>query len=155
MLLPAAEFNEFMRYKTEDEIFDVVRRFETGTILRGEWRHAEHLTVACYYCFYNDYETALTKMRGGIFKLLAAFGVNLTLEMPYNETLTCFWLGTIADFKNSKNGHTIVELTNRLLEIGADKNLPLLFYSRELLFSEPARARFIAPDLPAERNFNK
>ena len=136
-----------MKYKTENEILNVVRGFETGTIARADWWHAEHLTVALYYLLHHDFETASTKMRAGIFNLLKSFEVNLAKEMPYHETLTIFWMRTIADFLGSKNKNSIVELTNELLETSGDKDLPLKFYSRERLFSDEARARFVEPDL--------
>jgi hypothetical protein len=137
-----------MRYKTEDEIFDIVRRFEDGTISREEWHHAEHLTVALYYIYHTaELSDAHEKMRSGIFNYLKAINVDLSKETPYHETITLFWMRAISDFLTSKNGNSIVDLTNELLENGADKNLPLKFYSRELLFSDRARAEFVAPDL--------
>jgi hypothetical protein len=128
-----------------------VRGFETGTISRDDWKHAEHLTVACYYAFHHDYKTAYDKMRGGIFNLLKAFGVDLSKEMPYHETITHFWMRTVSDLISSKNGYSIVELTNEVIKICADKDLPLKFYTRELLFSDRARTEFVEPDL---KDFN-
>ncbi len=69
-----------MAYESEEEIFEIVRRFENGTIRREDWRHAEHLTVATCYAFHYDFETALARMRDGIFNLLACFGVDLSTE---------------------------------------------------------------------------
>ena len=134
-----------MAYQSEKEIFDIVNGFENCTIRREDWKHAEHLTVACYYAFHLDYETALVKMRGGILNLLAAFGVDLSKEMPYHETLTVFWMQTIYD--SMENQTSLVEFANRILEIGGDKDLPLEFYSRELLYSEKARAKFVKNNL--------
>ena len=138
-----------MRYKTEEEITYVVRSFENATVSRDAWRHAEHLTVALYYLGLHDIETATEKMRSGIFKLLAAFGVDLTKEMPYHETLTVFWMRTVANFNASKNGASLLEKVNDLVA-GYDKDYPLRFYGRELLFSDEARARFIEPNLAAQ-----
>jgi len=135
-----------MAYQSEKEIFEIVRGFENGTIRREDWRHAEHLTVAACYAFQHDYETALTKMRDGIFNLLNAFAVDLSTEMPYHETLTVFWMRTIFDLIESRNGNSLVETANEVLEF-CDKDLPLKFYSRELLFSEKARAEFVGADL--------
>ncbi len=135
-----------MIYKSKKEILKVVRGFENGTIARSEWRHAEHLTVAFYYAFHHDFETALTKMRGGIHNLLNAFEVDLSKEMPYHETLTVFWMRTVSDFSLSRNGASIVEKSNELVE-KFDKEYPLRFYSRELLFSDEARRIFVEPDL--------
>ena len=78
-----------MRYETESEIAEVVRTFEDATISRDAWKHAEHLTVALHYLTLHDIEAATEKMRSGIFKLLRAFEVDLTKEMPYHETMTC------------------------------------------------------------------
>ena len=130
-----------MAYQSETEIFKIVRGFENGTIRREDWRHAEHLTVACYYAFENEYETALSRMRDGIFNLLRAFEVDLSKEMPYHETLTVFWMRTVFDALDNQS--SLVEFTNRMLEIGADKDFPLNFYSRERLFSDEARQRFV------------
>ncbi len=135
------------KYNSENEILEIVRGFETGTISRDAWRHAEHLTVACYYAFHHPLEEATDKMRSGIFNLLKSFAVDLTKEMPYHETLTVFWMRTISGAMNNRNGDSFLETVNRVLETSCDKDLPLRFYSRELLFSERARAAFVEPDL--------
>lgn len=135
-----------MAYQTENEIIEVVRLFEDGTIEREDWRHAEHLTVAFYYASHHDFQTALTKMREGIFNLLKCFEVDLEKEMPYHETLTVFWMRTIFDFCKSKNDCPIVEMCNEIVK-RFDKDYPLRFYSRELLFSPTARATTVEPDL--------
>lgn len=133
-------------YENENEIRSLVESFETGTIPEKDWRHAEHLAVALFYLSNHDFETALTKMRGGIFNLLKSFGVDLTKEMPYHETLTVFWMRTVEDFKNSRNGASLPEICRELTG-KFDKDYPLKFYSREFLFSEKARAEFVEADL--------
>jgi len=135
-----------MAYKSEDEITGIIRAFENGTISRSEWRHNEHLTVAFYYALHHDFETALIKMRVGIFNLLNAFGVDLSKEMPYHETLTVFWMRTVFDFCESKNAGSVVGMCNELIE-KFDKDYPFRFYSREFLFSDQARTSFVAADL--------
>lgn len=135
-----------MRFKTENEIADVVRTFEEATISRDDWKHAEHLTVALHYLCLHDIDTATEKMRAGIFKLLKAFEVDLSKEMPYHETLTVFWMSTVADFNASKNGASLLEKANDLVA-NYDKEYPLKFYSREYLFSDEARVRFVDGDL--------
>lgn len=135
-----------MKYETESDIEQIVRAFENGTIARARWRHAEHLTVAFYYAAHHDFDVALEKMRGGIFNLLKAFEVDLLTEMPYHETLTVFWLRTVFDFMRLKNGASPVETANELIA-NFDKDYPLRFYSRALLFSDEARVKFVAADL--------
>lgn len=138
------------RYDTENDIFAVVRGFEDATISRDAWKHAEHLTVALYYLSNHDLDKATEKMRSGIFKLLTAeFGVDLTKEMPYHETLTVFWMRTVAEFNALNNGASFVDKVNELVA-KYDKDYPLRFYSREFLFSDEARAMFVEGDLNGE-----
>jgi len=133
-------------YDNENEIKSLVESFENGTISEKDWRHAEHLVTALFYLSTHDFETALTKMRGGIFNLLKSFGVDLTKENPYHETLTVFWMRTVDDFRKSKNGASMTEICNELTT-NFDKDYPLKFYSRAFLFSEKARAEFVEADL--------
>ena len=136
-----------MVYETEDELLNIVRAFENGTIKRENWRHAEHLTVAVYYAFHHDFEQALLKMRGGIFNLLRGFEIDLSKEMPYHETLTVFWMRTIFDLLKGNKDDSSIETANKILEMCSDKDLPLKFYSRETLFSDKARKNYLEPDL--------
>ena len=142
-----------MKYKTENEIYNIVRSFEDCMISREEWKHAEHLTVAFYYIKNSSsLREATDKMRVGIFNLLKAFGVDLIKEMPYHETMTRFWMKVVFDFAKNKNGYSIVDATNLILENFDDKDFPLKFYSRELLFSDAARKDFVEPD---KKEFSK
>lgn len=135
------------RFENENEIIDVLRGFENATIGREAWKHAEHLTVALFYLSHHDLETATEKMRDGLFKLLReAFAVDLTKEMPYHETLTVFWMQTVADFNATKNGASLLDKANELVA-KYDKDYPLKFYSREYLFSDEARVGFVEGDL--------
>ncbi len=135
-----------MRYKNEHDIAEVVRAFENATIMRDKWKHAEHLTVALHYLCNHDIDNATIRMRNGLFKLLRSFGVDLPKEMPYHETLTIFWMRTVADFNASKNGDSLLDKANELVAT-YDKDYPLRFYSREYLFSDEARERFVEGDV--------
>jgi len=139
------------KYESEKDIFDLVRDFESATVPRDEWKHAEHLIVALYYVSHYDIETATEKMRSGILNLLAnGFNVDLAKEMPYHETITVFWIRTVAAFHVSSNGKPIAEKIAEMVE-RFDKNYLLNFYTRERLFSHEARARYIEPDLVVTR----
>lgn len=135
------------KYSTEEEIADLVRSFEEATVSRDDWKHAEHLVVALYYLSHHDREIAYAKMRSGIHNLLVkGFGLDLTDEMPYHETITVFWMRTVASFLAGSNGSSlpdkVAEMVGRF-----DKDYPLRFYSRELLFSDEARSSFVEPDI--------
>jgi hypothetical protein len=134
------------RYKNEEEIHELLRLFESGTIGRDDWKHAEHLVVALCYLRSDDLEGATAKMRSGIFNLLRAFGVDLEKEMPYHETITVFWMRTAYAYVLMNEDLSFVEKANGLCEL-YDKDHPLKFYSRELLFSDLARAEYVEPDI--------
>lgn len=136
-----------MKYTSENELRAVVEAFENGTISRDDWGHAEHLIVASFYLSENDFDAAYSRMRDGIFNLLKAFKVDLTKEMPYHETMTTFWMRTVEDFRKTRIGYSEFEICDELTK-SFGKDYPLRFYSRELLFSEKARAGFIEADLP-------
>ena len=135
------------KYNTENDVLELVRSFEDATILHDDWKHAEHLVVALYYVSLHDIDTAYDKMKAGILNLLAnGFKIDLTKEMPYHETITLFWMRTVADFNSSMNGASLPEKAN-MVAYRWDKDHPLKFYSRELLFSDAARFAFVEPDL--------
>jgi hypothetical protein len=135
------------KFKNEGEVLELVRSFEDATVTSDRWKHAEHLVVALYYLTLHDPETAYAKMRDGILNLLViGFGVDLSKEMPYHETITRFWMETVAEFNASKNGASLLEKANEVA-YKWEKDYPLKFYSREVLFSSLARSHFVEPDL--------
>ncbi len=134
-----------MKYTKEKEILDVIDGFENGTISREVWGHPEHLILAYHYSINYDLETALAKMREGIFRLLEAFEVDLTKEMPYHETLTVFWMHTVFEFAKNHQGYS-AETINELIT-KFDKTYPARFYSHDRLFSDRARAEYVDPDI--------
>lgn len=137
-----------MRYKDEKEIYALLESFENATVSRDDWKHTEHLVVALCYLEHHDLETATMKMRSGILNLLKkGFGVDLTKEMPYHETITIFWMRTAYEYSLMRYELSFVEKANSLCEI-FDKDYPLKFYSRDVLFSEKAREEYVEPDLP-------
>lgn len=135
------------KYKDEREIYALLSSFEDATISRDKWKHAEHLVVALYYLERHDLDTATERMRSGILNLLVkGYGLDLAKEMPYHETITVFWMRTAYAFALTHKELSFLEKANQICEM-FDKDYPLMFYSRELLFSERARRKYIGPDL--------
>ena len=135
------------RYRDEHEIFELLRSFENATVSRDEWKHAEHLVVALCYLEEHDLAAATDKMRAGIMNLLTTgFGVDLSKDMPYHETLTVFWMRTVYAYSLMHKEKSLIEKANGLIE-SFDKDHPLNFYTRDRLFSDEARAAFIEPSV--------
>jgi len=132
-----------MNFKNDEEIIDLVRRFESCEINPADFRHYQHLTVALWYVRQFSYEIASEKMRTGIQRLAAAYG-----KSGYHETITLFWLVTVHDFVARADGEkTICDLANRLVASCTGKDLIKEYYSAELLSTPEAKERWVEPDL--------
>ena len=129
-----------------EDIRGLITAFESCTVERGEWGHPEHLIVAYHYAVSNDLDGAYEKMKSGIFKLLNAFGVDLSKEMPYHETMTVFWMKTIYEYAETHTEISVRSVNEMITRF--DKHYPGRFYSRELLMSDKARAEYMEPDIP-------
>jgi hypothetical protein len=137
-----------VKFRTNEEIFSLVRRFDDCTLPRAEWTHAAHLTVALWFLLEFDWPEATERVRRGIRRYNAAHGIQPTPTGGYHETLTLFWLRVVRAFLEAERNEAraLVHLANELAATH-DKGLPLSHYTRELLFSPEARAHWVEPDL--------
>ena len=130
-------------YKDENEILEVVRRFEACDYALEEFTHARHVTVACWYLCTNPPEEALARMRKGLECFLAHHG-----RQGYHETITRFWIELLSHSLCQLPGKdpTITQV-NRALERYASKETLFEYYSRERVMSDSAKTKWIEPDL--------
>ena len=135
-------------FRTGEEMFELLRRFEDCTLPREEWTHAAHLTVALWHLLQFDWPEAVARVRRGIKRYNAAHGILTTPTGGYHETLTIFWLRAVRAFLEAERNEAraLVHLANELAATH-DKSLPLSYYTRERLFSPEARATWVEPDL--------
>ena len=136
------------RFSTNEEMFDLLRRFEDCTLPREEWTHAAHLTVALWHLLQFDWPEAVARVRARIKRYNAARGIPTTPTGGYHETLTLFWLRAVRAFLEAERNEAraLVHLANELAATH-DKGLPFSYYTRERLFSPEARAHWVEPDL--------
>ena len=139
---------EATTYRTSEEMFELLRRFEDCTLPPEEWTHAAQLTVALWHLLQFDWPEAVARVRARIKRYNAAHGIPTTPTGGYHETLTLFWLRVVRAFLEAdrNEARALVHLANELIAT-ADKGLPLLHYTRERLFSPEARAHWVEPDL--------
>ena len=132
-------------YRRDEEVEEVVRRFESCELPPAEFNHREHLLVAlCYLLRMGDAE-ALARLRARIGGYAAAHGVNPSL---YHETVTVFWLRRVRAFiVRAGAGRGLAELTNGLNEECGSSRLVHDYYSKALIDSEGARRGWVEPDL--------
>lgn len=132
-----------MYFNNDEEIIELVRRFEACEINPADFRHYQHLTVALWYVMEFPYGLASEKMRRGIKKLAAAYD-----KTGYHETITLFWLMVVRGFAAKRvSGESICEVANRLVESCTGKDLIKEYYSAELLATAEAKERWVEPDL--------
>ncbi|HKP69855.1 MAG TPA: hypothetical protein VJV05_11275 [Pyrinomonadaceae bacterium] len=137
-----------MTFTNNKEIFDLVVAFEDRTLPRYSWTHHAHLAVATFYCSTLPFGMARNVMRDGIHWLNDRYGTPNDAVNGYHETLTVFWLKRIWNFMDSRVGHNdIAGLVNEVIATFGNKDLPLQYYSSELLNSPKARREYYPPDL--------
>lgn len=132
-------------YASDEEVSEVVRRFESCELPPADFNHREHLIVALCYLTREGDGAALARLRAGIKRYAAAHGVSPTL---YNETITVFWLRRVRAFiARAGGGDGLKELTNRLAEECGGSRLVYDYYSKGVIDSEAARRGWVEPDL--------
>lgn len=132
-------------YRTDEEVLDVVRRFESCELPTADFNHREHLLVALCYLLRMGNADALSYLRARIGRYAAAHGINPSL---YHETITVFWLKRVrAYLKRTGAGLGLAEMTNALAAECGSSRLVFDYYSKELIDSEAARREWVEPDL--------
>ncbi|MDT7808105.1 MAG: hypothetical protein QOJ70_1918 [Acidobacteriota bacterium] len=133
------------RYRSDKEVEEVVRRFESCELPPSAFGHREHLMVALCYLLRMSEEDALERVRTHLGSYVRAHNINPNL---YHETLTVFWLKRVRAFIVSACvGLTKAELANHLAGECGNARLVFSYYSKELIDSEGARREWTEPDL--------
>ena len=134
---------EFKGYRSEAEIEEVVRRFESCEFKPEEFFHARHLTVAAWYFLQFDEKTAEERMRTGLVKFIRHHGKN-----GYHATITEFWLRLVARaVGEARSESQAIRVINGVVERLKNKGLIYEYFSRERVESAEAKAGWIEPDL--------
>jgi hypothetical protein len=121
----------------------LVRGFEDGSLDVAGFHHRQHLIVAAWLLETSTYDTALTRMRKGLHRLLAKVGKD-----AYHETVTVFWMRALRHRLTACD--RTLPMHQRLREVvaWAQTGQPLrAHYSLELLASGAAKREFVEPDL--------
>ena len=122
------------------------QRFTQQDLSHAEWDHVSHLRVAYLHLSRFDFDEAHLRLRAGIIRLNHRHGLEETSKRGYFETLSRVWLRLVAVSIRRCAPANSADLLERCPEL-LDRMLPLRHYSKELLFSTPARAIFVEPDL--------
>ena len=122
-----------------DETF--LARFEATSLTSFD--HRDHVRVAFAYARRGGIEHAVDRAREGLRRLTRAHGA----PEHFHETLTVAWARVIAHhaLADERGFDAFLVANPHLLR----RDLLLAHYSRDRLFSDAARAKFVEPDLLA------
>ena len=124
----------------------LVSAFEARTLPKPAWTHDAHVTVGAVFAFRHGRAAALDRLRAMIPAYNLAVGGENTDTAGYHDTITAYYAGAAAHAAaGASSDEEAVALA--LASEHLTREAPLKYWSRELLFSTPARRGFVAPDL--------
>ena len=139
---------EVRLFEDDTSILRIGKGLLAHTLPREEWTHEAHL-AACTWVARNRADIIPEQeMRPIISAYNEAVGGINDDSQGYHETITQIYIaGVKAHLTEVGPGLPLYQAVNSLLlsERGR-RDLPLRFYSKELLFSIPARRGFVQPD---------
>lgn len=128
-----------------------VRRIGEGLLThvlpKSEWTHEAHL-AACLYLLSERADIDVdARIAGIISSYNASQGGTNDDHQGYHDTITRAYVAGVRQFLSRTRKTSLAERVNALLlsPVGR-RDWPLAFYSRELLFSVPARRGLVQPD---------
>jgi hypothetical protein len=135
-------------FQTEEDVARLIEGFKSRTLPPALWTHEAHLITGLWFNYtYSELE-AVCFLRSGIISYNISSGGENTPEKGYHETLTLFWCRILNTFVKKNGSLKFVDLCDRFLKSeSSSKELPLQYYSREVLFSLQARATWVSPNL--------
>ena len=132
-------------YRSDEEVLEVVRRFESCEFPPDDFKHRQHLIVALCYLLRGPEREAHAKVRDGILKFLAHHRIDPS--SVYHETLTVFWIKLVQKAISEVGHGSFVLTTNEVLERLADPRIIFEYYSEACLKTDIARSDWVEPDL--------
>jgi len=134
-----------MNYSVSKEDREFQKQVESLQIPIAEFNHRAHLRLAYIYLTENSVSVSVQLMRKALVGLLRHIGIDPSQK--YHQTLTEAWVLAVHHFMKRSNGSNssdeFIEKNAALL----DSKIMLTHYSKDVLFSEQARAAFIEPNL--------
>jgi hypothetical protein len=130
-------------YTNDAEIEALLSRFETCELAPDHVSHRAHVAMSAWCFLTQDEAEATARIYDGLQRFVKWHKLDV-----YNETITWFWIKLIAKAvataDRTQPAFTVVnELTSRL----GDSRMIFAYYTRERLYGDEARRRWIEPDL--------
>ena len=133
-----------MPHRPDDDDLALWKRFADGVMAPGEFDHRAHVRVAYLLLCEHGFDEAVRHMREALRSFLVAH--EIAPDAKYHATLTLAWMSAVRLFMERSapmtSSREFLRANPRLLDTG----IMGIHYSPERLFSDAARASFIAPD---------
>ena len=129
---------------------NLVEQFIGCTLPKTEWTHEAHLITCVWHLEQYSQLESICLLRSRIITYNHSVGGQNTTSGGYHETLTQFYVKVIDHFLlNLDNPNlSFKEKCDRLLLSPiANREYPLEYYTKELLYSLTCRATWVEPDL--------
>lgn len=132
--------------------FEFARSFDSGELSPREFDHRAHLRLAYVHLARYGLDAAVSTFRESLIAFLRKHQID---PARFHETLTQAWLQAVWHFMVRVGDTASSEDFLLRSSVLQDPKIMLTHYSRELLFGEEARQRFVVPDLePIPRGAN-
>ncbi|NNF35486.1 MAG: hypothetical protein HKN68_15360 [Saprospiraceae bacterium] len=133
---------------SRSNIEKLAKIFSNRSLPKDDWTHQAHLQVAFRYNWNYKFDEALRIVRELIISYNDSVGTVNSSTSGYHETLTVFWMIITRNFL-TENEHTSVDEAYEefLVRSYHLKDLPDLYYSDKVLFSEQARKEWVDGDI--------
>ena len=134
---------------TEPEIDAFLHAFESGTLPKARWTHAAHLfTGACYVHRLGE-AAAIDHLRSAIPRYNESVGGLNTATSGYHETVTVFWLKTLANLLHTQPANLTRAnfATLAVARFANDRDILSRHYDYDVVASVEARRTWLSPTL--------
>lgn len=131
------------------EIARIGEGLKACTLPAAQFHHREHCLATAYFLMSEPDADWASELPRIIRRYNLSMGGQNTESAGYHETITLFYLNSIAAFLNALPRSTLTEACDALLASPlAAKDYLARFYSAELIASPRSRLGFVAPDIP-------
>jgi len=129
------------------ETAHLIEQFENHTLPKEQWTHEAHFITAFWYCLHYPLPQAVQKIITGIKTYNVSVGGQNTDSAGYHETITLFYMATMARYIIT-NGITTAcdeQIAALLQQPFMTRDYPLHFYRKEVLQGKQARLGWVEP----------
>ena len=122
-------------------------QFEARTLENAAFRHREHLRLTWIYLNAEPPDVVSARLCQSLLALATSHGVG----QRFHYTLTVAWVRIIEEARRAHPDLSFDQLVAVCPSL-LDKDAPLAYYSRDVLYSDDARQRWVEPNqkpLPA------